>query len=107
MCSLPVGRIPLNTRLFFPSAPFSNPRLLAIVVFVSILHLCIKSFFEALYELEPFDRLFARGFNRSSVKHRHNDLAPVGVWVIQCRIDFAGNLVGITDWLNHCRSEER
>src|SRR5882762_7613070 len=101
MCSRPVGRIPLNTRLFFPSAPVSNLRLLVLVAFVFVLHFCIKSFFKALYELEPFDRLFARVFNRSSVKHRHHGLAPVPAGVIQRRIDCAGTPVGVTERLDH------
>src|ERR1700740_3472261 len=77
MCSRPVGRMPLKTLLFFPSATISNSRLLVFVAFLPILHLCIKSFFEALFELEPFDRLFARGRNRSSVKHCYHGPAPV------------------------------
>src|SRR5260370_14413924 len=101
MCSRPVGRIPLNTLLLFPSALFSNPRLLVLVVFVSILHLSIKSFFESLHELEPLDRLFARKLDRSLVQHRHHGLAPFGVGIIQRRIHCVRILVSIIHWQNH------
>src|SRR2546422_10990333 len=101
MCRRPVGRMPLKTRLFFPSAPVANSRLLTLVAFVSFLHLCVKSFLEALHELESLDCLFARKFNRSLIKHRQHSLAPVRARVIQPRVDRAPIAVGITHWLNH------
>src|SRR6266478_1644108 len=96
----PVGRIPLKTRLFFPPALVANSRLLFLVAFVYFVHFCFKSSLEALYELEPFERLFGCRLNRSSVKHRRHGLAPVRVGVIQSSVDCVGPPIGVPDWLN-------
>src|SRR5438067_7879574 len=102
MCSRPVGRIPLSTLLFFPLTPVSTSTLLVLVAFVSVLHLGIKSFFEAFYEFEPFHCFFARELNRSSVQHCRHSFTPVCTGVIESRVDCAGVRVRIDDWLNHC-----